>query len=125
VPGNAEAANALLERRRNLGEEILELSVVQLTLLQETPLVSNMRQDTMDLIARHRVPGATENSGTAGTAFLHETDQRIRDGTAELRFCIFEQQNFVYAEFPAFRTVVPSSKKKEKAVVSAVASRIR
>jgi hypothetical protein len=34
VPRNAEAPDALLERRRNLGEESLELSVVQLTLLQ-------------------------------------------------------------------------------------------
>jgi hypothetical protein len=52
VPGNAEAANALLERRRNLGEEILELSVVQLTLLQETPLVSNMRHNSGRAVER-------------------------------------------------------------------------
>jgi hypothetical protein len=34
MPGHAEAADALFERRRNFGEKILEFSVVQLTLLQ-------------------------------------------------------------------------------------------
>ncbi len=34
MPGYAEASHALLERRRNVGQEILEFPVVQLTLSQ-------------------------------------------------------------------------------------------
>ena len=34
MAGDAKAAHALLERRRNVGQEILEFPVVQLTLSQ-------------------------------------------------------------------------------------------
>jgi hypothetical protein len=40
---DAEAANALLERRRNVRQEPLKLSVVQLTLFQGTPLARGPR----------------------------------------------------------------------------------
>jgi len=36
MAGNAEASHTLLERRRNVGQEILEFPVVQLTLSQRT-----------------------------------------------------------------------------------------
>jgi hypothetical protein len=39
MPSHTEAADALLERRRDLREEVLELPVVPLTFLQGTPLV--------------------------------------------------------------------------------------
>jgi len=38
MPGNAKAPDALLERRSDLREEFLELSVVQLTLFQKPSL---------------------------------------------------------------------------------------
>ena len=39
MPGYAEPPHALLERRRNVGQEILEFPVVQLTLSQRIILV--------------------------------------------------------------------------------------
>ncbi len=39
MAGHAKATHALLERRRNVGQEILEFPVVQLTLSQETVLI--------------------------------------------------------------------------------------
>ena len=36
MAGDAKAAHALLERRRNVGQEVLEFPVVQLTLSQRT-----------------------------------------------------------------------------------------
>jgi len=43
MAGYAEASHALLERRRNVGQEILEFPVVQLTLSQRTISIGSLR----------------------------------------------------------------------------------
>lgn len=57
MAGDAKAAHALLERRRNIGQEILEFPVVQLTLSQRTISIGS-------LSARysHWAPGTSRKS---------------------------------------------------------------
>jgi len=57
MAGDAKASDALLERRRNVGQEIFELPVVQLTLSQRTISVESLRARYS-----HWAPGTSRRS---------------------------------------------------------------